>query len=282
VGAAPRRSVGLVVGIVLGLAALASAASAHAHGPPPWAAGASVVSAFEARITAIANEWIAAVSPYKRLVSFQCASPEEWTLLMKARGSDPNGVWGLTGFDADQRPGDSSALSPQACLHGNEFFADPASGRKTCQVGSERVYETVTRSVRKTKTVTRRVRGRTVRVRISYLATVSRRVALEQPVYGVCALWPLRVLAIQTLQHELHHLTGFFDEALADCMAIQTNAWMAFKLSGDAPLAAELADEMWALHQRGFGYPDPRCRDGADWDIAPEDPSWPAPTALVH
>jgi len=280
-GAALRRSLELAVGIVLGLGTLALAATAHAHGPPPWTGGASVVSAFEARATAIANEWIATVSPYKRPVSFYCASPEEWTPLMKERGQDPNGVWGLTGFDADQRPRDSSALSPQACLHGDEFFANPASGRKTCQVGTETVYETVTRTVRKKKTVKRRIRGRTVRVRVSYPAAVSRTVALQQPVYGVCVHWPLRVLAIQTLQHELQHLTGFFDEALADCMAIQTNAWMAFKLSGDSRLATEVANEMWALYQRGFGYPDPHCRDGGDWDIAPDDPSWPVPSALL-
>jgi hypothetical protein len=276
-----RRSLELGVGIVLGLVALAPAEIAHAHGPPPWAGGANVATPFESRITAIANDWIAAVSPYKRPVSFHCASPEEWTAVMRERGSDPDSVWGLTGFDADRRPRDSSALSPQACLHAAEFLGNSASGRKTCQVGTETVYETVTRTVRKTKSVKRRVRGRTVRVRVSYPAEVSRAVALQLPVYGVCTHWPLRVLAIQTLQHELQHLTGFFDEALTDCIAIQTNAWMAFKLSGDSRLAAEVATEMWALHQRGFGYPDPRCRDGGEWDIAPDDPSWPAPGAVL-
>jgi hypothetical protein len=264
------------------MAALALAATAHAdHGPPPWTGGTSVVSAFEARATAIANEWIAAVSPYKRPVSFYCAAPQEWAALMRERGADPNNVWGLTGFDADHHPRDSSALSPQACLHGDEFFGNPTSGRKTCQVGTTTIYETATRTVRRTKTVKRRVRGRTVRVRVSYSATVSRKVPLQQPVYGVCEQWPLRVLAIQTLQHELQHLTGFFDEALADCMAIQTNAWMAFKLSGDAQVAAELAHEMWALYQRGFGYPDPRCQAGGEWDIASDDPSWPFPQAVL-
>lgn len=264
------------------MSTLAYAATAHAHhGPPPWAGRASVVSAFEARTSAIASEWVAAVSPYKRPVSFYCASPEEWTPFMQERGLDPNNVWGLTAFDAENRPRDSSALSPQACLHGDEFFGNPTSGRKTCQVGTEMVYETVTRTVRKTKTVKRRVRGRTVRVRVSHPAEVSMKVSLQQPVYGVCANWFLTVLAIQTLQHELQHLTGFFDEDLADCMAIQTNAWMAFKLSGDAQLAADLANEMWALYQRGFGYPDPRCRDGGAWDIAPDDPWWPFPRALL-
>ena len=282
-GMVARRAARLVAMGTIVLIAVSVVTTARAQqSPPPWVGGTTTVSAFEARTSAVANEWIAAVSPYKRPVFFYCAMPEEWIAFMQARGHDPNNVWGLTFFDGSYRPLDFSALAPQACLHGNEFVANPAGGRKTCQLATRTVYDTVARTIWRTKTVKRRVRGRTVRRRVTYPVNVREQVPRDEPVYGTCPNWHLTVLAIHTLQHELQHMTGFFDEALTDCIAIQTNAWMAYKLSGDAQVATDVANEMWALNQAGAGYPDPRCHDGGPWDVAPNDPSWPVPRAGTY
>jgi hypothetical protein len=93
-----------------------------------------------------------------------------------------------------------------------------------------------------------------------------------------CPLGTLKTLwALHTLAHESWHLAGEQSEAVAECHALQTTAFVAEQL-GTGPAEAE-ASARAVLYQL---YPDmpsdyrtDDCRDGGPLDLRPQSSLWP-------
>jgi hypothetical protein len=93
-----------------------------------------------------------------------------------------------------------------------------------------------------------------------------------------CPLDTLKTLwAVHTLAHELWHLAGRESEAIAECDALQTTAFVAERL-GASPSEGE-ASARAVLYQL---YPDlpsdyrtDDCHDGGPYDLRPETDVWP-------
>lgn len=82
---------------------------------------------------------------------------------------------------------------------------------------------------------------------------------------------------VGALAHEAEHSAGRFNEAVAECYAMQKVRRAARALGATPRLAAELARTYWCeLYPFELKvYRTPRCRDGGPLDLRPESSVWP-------
>ena len=87
--------------------------------------------------------------------------------------------------------------------------------------------------------------------------------------------------AVHVLTHESMHLAGVVDEAEADCLAVQSDAWVAGALGADARFARAFAREYWIAYypSQEPRYRSPDCRDGRRLDLFAGRCGWPVPGA---
>jgi hypothetical protein len=86
-----------------------------------------------------------------------------------------------------------------------------------------------------------------------------------------------QVVAVQVLAHESYHLAGVRNEAQTECSAVQRLDEVAEAL-GATPdearsLAARYYDEIYPKMPTAYQSSD--CVDQGEWDVAPDDPTWP-------
>jgi hypothetical protein len=74
-------------------------------------------------------------------------------------------------------------------------------------------------------------------------------------------------------------LRGFYEEAHADCVGVQIQAWVAMALGAGDEFSRASAREYWLDFQlpRVGEYQSAECRDGGRLDLFPERSGWPAP-----
>jgi hypothetical protein len=80
------------------------------------------------------------------------------------------------------------------------------------------------------------------------------------------------------LSHESIHLAGFYDEALADCLAIQIHARVASALGAGEAFARSTAREYLTDFEVPRTGMSAECRDGGDLDLFPDSAGWPTPS----
>jgi hypothetical protein len=88
------------------------------------------------------------------------------------------------------------------------------------------------------------------------------------------------LVAVHVIGHESMHLAGVVDEAVADCLALQLDAWVAVRLGASRSFARSLAREYWTTYYsaQDVRYRSAGCRDGGALDLFPESAGWPTPT----
>jgi hypothetical protein len=82
---------------------------------------------------------------------------------------------------------------------------------------------------------------------------------------------------VDVLAHEAEHSAGRFNEAVAECYAMQKVRRAARLLGARPAFAARLARVVW-LEIYPFGLPryhSDRCRDGGPLDLRPKSAVWP-------
>jgi hypothetical protein len=93
-----------------------------------------------------------------------------------------------------------------------------------------------------------------------------------------CPLDTLKTLwALHTLAHESWHLAGEQSEAVAECHALQTTAFVAERL-GASPAEGEASARavLYQLYpQMPSEYQSDDCRDGGPLDLRPQSSLWP-------
>ena len=252
---ARRRSLVLLL-VLLSVAAPAQGTST----PTPWSGGPQRVAPFEAAASRIAT------SLAGRGVSIHCVDEATWRSLAEQHGFDPGNTWALTPLHRESSSGTVVAdgysnLSPRACRLADSFFSKPAeNGTRTCRHGTKTQW--ASRPGNRHRKPTRKVQ---VRV----------------PVYGECDDWAAKLVAVHVLGHESMHLAGVVDEAQADCLTAQVDAFVAAALGADPRFARSLAREYWAYYypSQDRGYRSPDCHDDGTLDIVPERKGWPTPPA---
>jgi hypothetical protein len=87
-------------------------------------------------------------------------------------------------------------------------------------------------------------------------------------------------VAVHVIAHETMHLANVIDEASADCLAMQVDAFVAMKLGANATFGRSLADEYWRLYypEQDASYRSFECRPGGALDLFPKRDGWPTPT----
>jgi hypothetical protein len=93
-----------------------------------------------------------------------------------------------------------------------------------------------------------------------------------------CSLDALKSLhALQTLAHESWHLAGERDEAVTECNALQTTAWVAEQLGATAAEAQAAARTVYRqlYPHMPSEYQTSECREGEALDRHPESQVWP-------
>ena len=85
---------------------------------------------------------------------------------------------------------------------------------------------------------------------------------------GECDGWGRTLVAVHVLAHESMHLAGIVDEAEADCLGLQLDAFVAMRLGAPSALARQLATDYWTQYypEQPPGYRSPRCHDGGALD----------------
>ncbi len=250
---ARRRSLALLL-VVLGVGSPAQGSST----PAPWSGGLQRVAPFEAAASRIAT------SLAGRGVSIHCVDQATWRSLAAQKGFDPGNTWALTPLHWESSSGTVIAdgyanFSPRACRLADSFLSKHAeNGTRICRHGTTTQW-------------TSRLSGRR--------GKPTSKVQLRVPVYGECDDWAAKLLAVHVLGHESMHLAGVVDEAEADCLAAQVDAFVATALGADPRFARSLAREYWAYYYRSQDrrYRSPNCHDGGTLDIFPEQKGWPTP-----
>lgn len=230
----------------LALVVLVFANVAQAGEPPPWKGGASKVTPFEAAATTAAR------TVAGRPVSVECVNAKSWRALGDRLGFDSDVSLAVTTFHWDSELARPAAdrlgrFSPRACRFGASFWRDPSEdAARDCRWALRRARNTG---------------------------------AFGQRESEACDLWASRLTAIHVLSHESVHLRGFYDEALADCAAVQITAWVATALGADEAFARSLAREYWTdFHLPRVGaYQSVACHDGGSLDLFPNRTGWPTP-----
>ena len=98
-------------------------------------------------------------------------------------------------------------------------------------------------------------------------------------VLGECDDWAAKLLAVHVLGHESMHLAGIVDEARAECLAVQLDAFIAARLGATTEFARSLAREYWRYYypSQDHRYRSADCRDGGPLDLFPSRHGWPTP-----
>ena len=83
--------------------------------------------------------------------------------------------------------------------------------------------------------------------------------------------------SLNTLAHESYHLAGARNEAETECYALQAIDFVAHRLGASDPQARAMANFAFEqLPQRmPPEYRSPKCHDGGEYDLRPDDPIWP-------
>ena len=177
-------------------------------------------------------------------VSIECVDPVHWRALGKQQRFHPDLTWALTPMgwhvaEARAAPEGVTRVSPRACRLADAFRRAPT------EMGS----------------------------RLCRHGTTSREQIAE------CDDWGSKLVAVHVLTHESIHLAGVFDEATADCLAVQIDAHVAERLGASRAFARSLAREYWTFYypSQERRYRSPSCRDGRALDLFPDLPGWPTP-----
>ena len=87
---------------------------------------------------------------------------------------------------------------------------------------------------------------------------------------------PLMALAVNALAHEAVHTEGVYDEAVAQCYAMQRTTQLAVLLGKSRSFGRELARLVW-VHYGDFPrrYRSSACHDGGRLDLRPRSHVWP-------
>lgn len=85
------------------------------------------------------------------------------------------------------------------------------------------------------------------------------------------------VVAVHVITHEAMHLKGVIDESLAECEALQHDAWLAEALGARPEDAQALAERYWlAVYPRmPAEYRTADCHEDGPLDLSPGDGVWP-------
>lgn len=177
-------------------------------------------------------------------VSIECLDPPRWRALGAQEGFDPTLTWAMTPmrWSAAERatPEGVSRLSPRTCRLAAAFRRTPTElGSRLCRHGT----------------------------------------TPQRPILGECDDWAAKLLAVHVLGHESVHLAGVADEATADCLAMQLDAYVAERLGARRAFARALAREYWTYYypSQKPSYRSRSCRDGRGLDLFPDLPGWPTP-----
>jgi hypothetical protein len=86
-----------------------------------------------------------------------------------------------------------------------------------------------------------------------------------------------QVIAVQVLTHESYHLAGIREEARTECSAVQRLDEVAVMLGATPDQARSLAERYYAevYPRMPAAYVSSDCADGGEWDVAPDDRTWP-------
>ena len=86
-----------------------------------------------------------------------------------------------------------------------------------------------------------------------------------------------QVTAVHVLTHEIMHLDGYYNEAEAECAAMQHDAEVARLLGATSSNAAALARSYWrtVYPRMRSDYVSGDCREGGALDQSPDDGTWP-------
>jgi hypothetical protein len=250
---ARRRSLALLL-VVLGISGPAMGGTMPAR---------SGQSQSEASLEAAASR--IATTLAGRRVSIDCVDRATWRSLAAQHDFDPDNTWALTPLRSDSRsgalvPDGGATFSPRTCRFAGSFLAKPTeSGTRVCSHGATKRWET----------------RRTSRL------GEQQRVQLQVPVLGECDDWGSTLLAVHVLGHESMHLAGVIDEAEADCLATQLDAFAASSLGAGSSFARAMAREYWAYYYRSqdLRYRSPNCRDRGSLDLFRGRRGWPTPVA---
>jgi hypothetical protein len=241
---------------MLSLVVLVFAAPAQSgDGALPWSGGTSRIGRYEAAASRIATELAGGD------ISIECADPEHWRSLAAENGFDTALTWALTPLRATaggvlEVAREQASFSPRACRLANAFMADPTElGARTCRHGTERRWRTVAADRH------------------------ARRVLVRTPVLGECDDWASKLLAVHVLTHETMHLAGVIDEAAADCLGMQLDAYVARRLGASTAFARSMPREYWTYHYpaQDRRYRSRRCRSGGALDLFRDRAGWPTP-----
>jgi hypothetical protein len=191
-------------------------------------------------------------------VDVQCVDSTTWRELGLRAGFEPALTWALTPLEippgsASVRPEGSSTLSPSTCRLIGAFSALPVErGARLCRHPAETTTSNRSSTARHARTATR---------------------------LGECDDWAAKLLAVHALTHESMHLAGVIDEAEADCLATQVDAYVATRLGASVSFAASLAREYWKHYypSQEAKYRSTRCRNRGALDLFPESDLWPTP-----
>jgi hypothetical protein len=98
---------------------------------------------------------------------------------------------------------------------------------------------------------------------------------------GECPQWSAKLTAVHVLSHESVHLRGVYSEGVADCLAVQLDAYVAMGLGAGERFARSLAREFWHDYYlpRSDAYRSSACHEGGRLDLFPARRGWPTPTA---
>ena len=241
---------------MLALVALLVAGPARGAGStPPWSGGDGRTSPFERTLTSIAGSLAGGGA------SIECVAPPAWKGLAAQDGFDPETTWGTTPLEEAAgavRPVGRSNLAPRTCEAAAAFSDKPTElGSRICRHGT--TWRWTEASARPGTTLARR------RVRVALL--------------GECDGWATKLVAVHVIAHETMHLAGLVDEASADCLALQVDAFVAMRLGAGPTFARSLAGEYWRLYypEQDTRYRSSDCRDGGALDLFRDRAGWPTP-----
>jgi len=233
--------------LTLALVALVLTGAAQAGEDARWRDGPANEAQFEVRATALARVVTG------RNVSIQCEEATSWRALGPLLGFDATSSWAVTPFHWDSElagpaPDSSALFSPRACRVGTLFVRDPSN-----------------RAWRSCKAALRTARNSGV---------------VAQGALVTCDRWELTLLAVHVLSHESVHLRGFYDEAHADCLALQLDTRVAMSLGADETLARSMAHQYWTdSYLPRINDQSAECYDGGSLDLFPGDAGWPTPNS---
>jgi hypothetical protein len=106
-------------------------------------------------------------------------------------------------------------------------------------------WVTVTRKGKRVK-VPRPYRKRVeYRVQVIYTVQVPVTVVDQVPRVVVCADWRYKTQALHVMIHETAHMAGLHDEQQADCWAMRSLDWFAWRLGASPDFAREVQTDQW-------------------------------------